>query len=228
MTEFRIIPCAEWGAAPPRGSIAAAGRPNKIICHHTAGHHPELDHVPGETYAEAVAYAKAVQQSHFSRGWLDTGNNFLVTQSGHIFEGRHGSLAAINAGKMVVSAHCPGENDQPGIEHEQLGNEPMTPIQRQASVWLHAYICRKTGIAPSAIHGHREYFATDCPGVLFADLGSLRNDVAAALAPAQYVISVIEENGNTETATTRTPGVWLTNFANTHALVHADVDRMAT
>jgi hypothetical protein len=45
----------------------------RTIFHHTAGHHPELDGVPStETYAEAVAYARAIQQSHFSRGWLDS------------------------------------------------------------------------------------------------------------------------------------------------------------
>jgi hypothetical protein len=232
VSDFRIIPCAEWGAAPARGAIVSAGRPKRIIFHHTAGHHAELDHKSGETYTEAVGYAKAVQQSHFSRGWLDTGNNFLVTRSGHVFEGRHGSLAAINAGKMVVSAHCPGQNDQPGIEHEQIGSEAMTPIQRQASVWLHAYICRKTGIAPSAIHGHREFFATDCPGELFADLAAVRKDVAAELAShksPQYVVSVIDEDGVTQTAKTLAPGDWLTKFAKApHTIVHAEVDRVAT
>jgi hypothetical protein len=44
-----------------------------------------------------------------------TGQNVLVTRSGHILEGRRGSLAAINSGSMVVSAHCVGHNEQSGI-----------------------------------------------------------------------------------------------------------------
>jgi len=189
MNQFRIIPCAEWGAKPPSHSIVPAGRPSRIIFHHTAGHHPELDHQPGETLAEAVAYARAIQHSHMSpsstdpsKPWADTGNNFLVTRAGFVFEGRHGSLAAIKAGRMVVSAHCPTQNSQPGIEHEQMDAEPLTPIQWQASVWLHAWICSKTGIKPAEIHGHREFHATECPGALFADLPRFRKDVAEALS----------------------------------------------
>jgi len=48
MATHRIITCEEWGAVPPNGSIVSAGRPTKIIFHHTAGHHPELDHKPTE------------------------------------------------------------------------------------------------------------------------------------------------------------------------------------
>jgi hypothetical protein len=40
---------------------------------------------------------------------------------------------------MVVSAHCIGHNESPGIEHEHIGNEKMTKRQRRASVWLHAH-----------------------------------------------------------------------------------------
>jgi len=180
---FRVIPCAEWGARLPKAPISPAAKPVRIIFHHTAGHAINLDHKPTESYAEAVSYAQAIQRMHMDKnGWNDTGQNFLVTRSGHIFEGRHGSLAAIQSGHMVVSAHCPGQNDQPGIEHEQIDPEPLTPIQHDASVWLHAWICSHTGIHPKEIHGHREYFATACPGTLYSFLPSFRNDVRAALS----------------------------------------------
>jgi hypothetical protein len=184
MAEFRIIPCDEWGAAPPRQPIAPAGTPVEIIFHHTAGHHPELDLEPTESREEAMAYARAIQRDHMHRTppFIDSGHNFLVTRSGHILEGRHGSRDAINAGRMVVSAHCVGHNSQPGIEHEHLGTEPMTRRQRRASVWLIAKICRKTGIDPREVHPHGEFNATECPGVLRADLEGIRADVAIALA----------------------------------------------
>jgi len=181
---FRIIGTAEWGAKKPNGAIIRTGKPERIIFHHTAGHVPNLG--AGERYDEAVAYARAIQRQHFSQGWVDTGNNFLITRGGFILEGRHGSKASIDVGKMVVSAHCPGQNDQPGIEHEHNGNERMTPIQYQASVWLHAYIARRCGILPGNIQPHKKYFATACPGVLAASLPKLRQDVAAALAPVDH------------------------------------------
>ena len=65
---------------------------------------------------------------------------------------------------MVQSAHCKGHNQQPGIEHEHIGGETMTPAQREASLLLHEFICRNTGIDPHAIHGHGEFNDTECPG----------------------------------------------------------------
>jgi N-acetylmuramoyl-L-alanine amidase len=183
---LRIYATGEWGAAQPRGRIQLVGRPVRILIHHTAGHHPELAAIPSvESFAEACAYARSIQLSHFGRGWLDSGQNFTVFRNGLVFEGRHGSIAAIARGRMVESAHCPGENDQPGIEHEHQVGEPLTPAQAAASVALQAWICRHTGIRPSSgIHGHREYYATDCPDTIEQLLPQLRLQVAAALSSA--------------------------------------------
>jgi hypothetical protein len=187
---FRVIPCGEWGAAQARGKIPRSGKPARTIFHHTAGHHPDLDGVsPTETYGDAVAYAKTIQRSHFNNGWVDSGHNFLITRNGYILEGRHGSLAAVKAGVMVVSAHCPGQNGQPGIEHEQIDPEQLTPIQREASVWLHAELCRwcPTIKPANTAQPHRRFAATACPGTLTRALPALRRDIAAELAPADKV-----------------------------------------
>lgn len=187
MAQHRIIPTGEWGAVPAKEAITPAGTPHEIIFHHTDGHHPELDHKPTESLDEAKAFARAIQNDHMHRPppkgpFIDSGHNFLVTRSGHILEGRHGSLRAIEGGRMVVSAHCLGHNTNPGVEHEHKGGEQMTPAQREASVWLFAHICRKTGIKPSAIHPHREFNPTECPGVLGSGLDAFKRDVAAKLA----------------------------------------------
>ena len=58
-----------------------------------------------------------------SNGWNDSGHNFLACRNGLILVGRHMSLPAIRQDRMVVSAHCPGHNEQPGIEHEHEGDE---------------------------------------------------------------------------------------------------------
>jgi|tagenome__1003787_1003787.scaffolds.fasta_scaffold20618922_1 hypothetical protein len=182
---FAIVRAADWGAVAPTGQIIRVGRPTKIIFHHTDGHHPELDHQPGDSLAEAKAFARAIQRDHMHRTptpFIDSGHNFLVTRSGHILEGRHGSLDAINAGVMVGSAHCVGQNSQPGIEHEHIGGEAMTPAQRRASLFLHELICRKTGIRPGAIHGHGEFNPTECPGALKGELADFRHQLTRRLA----------------------------------------------
>ena len=168
--ELKIYTCEEWGAKPPRHPITAAGRPQRVIDHHTAGHAPRLDASPTESLEEAKAYARAIQNHHMSpdphdpsKPWSDTGQNFLVSRSGHVLEGRHGSLRAISSGRMVVSAHCPGQNSQPGIEHEHFGTEDLTPTQQQASIALHAFICRHTGIRPTEFYPHKHFFPTECP-----------------------------------------------------------------
>jgi N-acetylmuramoyl-L-alanine amidase len=179
-----IILAGEWGAAKATHAISRVGRPDKIIFHHTDGHHPDLDQNSGESNAEAIAFAQAIQRDHMHRQppLIDSGHNFLVTRSGVVLEGRHGSVAAIMDGVMVESAHCPSQNDQPGIEHEHKGNEAMTPAQRNSSLFVHEFICRHTGIPPNAVHGHREFFATDCPGALDSALGQFRRDLATRLA----------------------------------------------
>lgn len=179
---FRVIRCEEWGASAPDGAIQRTGRPVRSIFHHTAGHVPQLS--AGETYAEACAYARAIQKQHKSQGWVDSGHNFLVTRGGFILEGRHGSVSALLAGTMVVSAHCPGQNDQPGVEHEHNGTEKMTPIERQASVWLHVWIAKHTAMSPATMmQPHKRYYATACPGSLTAAIPGLRSEVVKSLAP---------------------------------------------
>ena len=179
-----IILTSEWGAARATGAISRVGKPSKIIFHHTDGHHPELDHTAGDNRSEAIAFARAIQNDHMHRQppFIDSGHNFLVTRSGHVLEGRHGSVAAIMDGVMVQSAHCIGRNQQPGIEHEHIGGETMTPAQREASLLLHEFICRNTGIDPHAIHGHREFDNTECPGALKAGLGQFRQDLVRRMA----------------------------------------------
>jgi hypothetical protein len=178
-----IITTDVWGARPAKTPPVWTGRPQRIIFHHTAGHHPEISNPANESRAEAIAYARAIQNFHMNgNGWNDSGHNFLVCRNGLILVGRHQSYTAIKKGRMVVSAHCPGQNTQPGIEHEHLHEAKMSREQFQASAWLCAWIitvCKMRGA--SAIHPHKEFFATSCPGELEAQLPAFKTAVAQML-----------------------------------------------
>lgn len=179
----QIIRCKDWGAFKPSGKIRVAGRPVRGIFHHTAGHVPQL--APGETLEEAKAYARAIQKFHMGvNGWMDSGHNFLVTRGGFVLEGRHGSVDAITLGRMVVSAHCPGQNDQPGVEIEHVHEPQMTLRQHQAVVGLYAWIFGRCGIRPTEIYGHSTYYATACPAELTDDIPAVRLAVAKAMTDA--------------------------------------------
>jgi hypothetical protein len=192
---LKIFTTAEWGAVPPSAPVTITGeRPTQVVVHHTEGHAPNLDHRPTQTKDEAFAYARALQRDHMSRvtsdgrHWIDTGHNFLVTRGGFILEGRHRSLGAIVQGTTVVGAHANDRfgNHQPGIEHEQMGDEPLTEVQKQASVRLHAFICRHTGIRPSNFFPHHHFSSTTCPGsVVERFIPELKRRVAQELAADQ-------------------------------------------
>ena len=93
-----------------------------------------------QSRAESERFAREIQAFHMKQGWNDSGHNFLVCRNGLILQGRWLTVSSIQAQHMVRSAHCPGQNEQIGIEHEHLGNEEMTKQQREASARLMAWI----------------------------------------------------------------------------------------
>lgn len=186
-----IIVPSQWGARPPKQRPRIVGRPVRIIEHHTAGHGPFL---PVATDRErAIAYARVIQRQHMDvNGWNDSGHSFLVMRSGIILVGRWGTLTAIQHGRMVESAHCPGQNDQPGIEHEHKGAEGWTVAQWDATVHLQAWIASRCGIRPTELEPHSRCYATACPSTLGERIPELRAAVATFLnehgrAPARTV-----------------------------------------
>lgn len=178
-----IYTCPEWGALPPHGQLELCPRAARIIFHHTAGHHPEIDTPGSESTSEAFAYARALQHAHFANGWADSGHNWLVTRAGHILQGRWLTASAIEAQHMVISAHCPGQNTQIGIEHEHLGTEAMTPRQREASAYLQAWIAWHYARAtPLTVYPHSRYFATACPANLVSEIARIRTRANSILS----------------------------------------------
>jgi N-acetylmuramoyl-L-alanine amidase len=189
----KIIATHVWGARPATARPVVTGRPKRIIFHHTDGHHPEIENPKSESREEAMRYARNLQVDHMSppRNFNDSGHNFLVCMNGLILVGRHLSLTAVRAGRMVVSAHCPGQNDQPGIEHEHRGERHLTPQQLEASARLHAWIMSRCGIPVSEVFGHGAValaaFPTACPA-------ELKDDIAKVKARAKQILAAEGRN----------------------------------
>jgi hypothetical protein len=178
-----IVTCPEWGARKPKSGLELIPASKRIIFHHTAGHHREISQPSIESLAEAIGYARDIQRAHMAQGWNDTGNNFLVCRNGLILQGRWLTVSAIQAKHMVRSAHCPGQNDQIGIEHEHKGSEKMTKKQMEASARLMAWIADQYGrktVLP--VYPHSKYFATACPA-------NLKSDIAAVRRRAQQILT---------------------------------------
>jgi hypothetical protein len=176
--KIKMITAPEWGARKPKSPIVVIPKSRGIIFHHTAGHHPEISVPANESVAECIAFAKNIQRMHMAPGGLgsptggiDSGHNFLVCRNGVILQGRWITVSAIEAGHMVSSAHCPGFNDWIGIEHEHVGNELMTAVQRRSSARLQAWIAdqymRTTVLR---VDPHSKHFPTECPGNLAEEI----------------------------------------------------------
>lgn len=169
----------------PKQPPTLTGRPVRTIFHHTAGHARPIGGNGADERAAAIDYARRLQLDMMDRrGWDDSGHNFLVMRSGLILQGRWGTVSAIEHGRMVISAHCPGQNDQPGVEHEHVDGETLTTLQQTATVWLHAWIMDRCGIRPTEIYPHGFYYPTACPGTLDALVPYVRLLVAGKLTAA--------------------------------------------
>lgn len=177
-----MLTCKQWGARKPRHAPIVTDAPDKILIHHTDGNGLTWGSSAEKAQAQAKAYAHEIQREHMdANGWSDSGHSFLVMRSGIICQGRWGTVTAIEHGRMVVSAHCPGQNDQPGIEHEHMPNQLFTQAQLRSTVHLMAWICDRTGIRCTQLFGHNQFYNTACPSNLAVDIPSLRADVAKTL-----------------------------------------------
>ncbi|MGW5850054.1 peptidoglycan recognition protein family protein [Streptomyces sp. NPDC055254] len=155
----------------------------------------------GNNYAckDAPALLRSLYRYHVvSSGWRDFGYNFAVDKCGTVYEGRAGGVA-----KAVLGAHTMGFNtDSMGIA--VLGSYTSTAPPAAAvdavarlTAWKLGLFGRdprakatlKSGggnrypkgqnVSMNVISGHRDGFATECPGKqLYSKLGTTRTSSA--------------------------------------------------
>lgn len=183
-----------WGADEKirKGGFLYTKKVKAAFVHHTA---------TGNNYtcAQAPSVIRGIYRYHvLSSGWRDIGYNFLVDKCGKIYEGRAGGVA-----KAVMGAHTLGFNtDSTGIA--VLGtytSKKPSAAAVKAVARLTAWKLGLYGVNPKGktyltsgggnlyakgrkvhlhtISGHRDGFATSCPGKrLYAKLGSARSTSA--------------------------------------------------
>lgn len=140
-----IIPRSQWGARPPREvQTVSTSKRTGFMVHHSG--------------APAGQSVKVIQDYHMdTRGWSDIGYNFLVRNTGAIYEGR---------GWDHVGAHCTGWNtatigvcligDYNNVDPPHVALESIGALYDAAQSHV-GHILR--------LMGHRDSGAsTDCPG----------------------------------------------------------------
>lgn len=201
----RIYTRDEWGAQAP----AAEYRYHPVS--HLAIHHTATAEAgAADTWEDCAAAVRAIQDFHMNtNGWIDIGYNYLVCQTGAIFQGREDG----NDRRDVVGAHD-GFNEGSagtgglGYFHPPENQQPRSPLL-DGFTDLFAWIAARQKIDPDGIssypgygplrtvYGHRDVKATACPG---DHLYPKRTEIADRLAnlvpttPATTVLSVNRPN----------------------------------
>jgi hypothetical protein len=176
---MRIVPRAEWGAAPARSqTVLQPSRVVAFVLHHTTGRYAGPQTV------------RQIQQFHQGpeRGWADIGYNFLIAPDGTIFEGRGWGLAgahARNHNSTTIGAAFIGD-----------GRQPVPDAALQSILWLAGEADRRFGKLNR--QGHRDVGSTVCPGdVLYQWWMAAPREVApkAPSAPEAFSKGSVAEKG---------------------------------
>ncbi|MFF4794729.1 peptidoglycan recognition protein [Streptomyces sp. NPDC001276] len=237
-----IVSRADWGAdeslSPDPSEYNADVK--AVFVHHTDG--------AAYTCDQSASIVRGIYAFHTqSNGWNDVGYNFLVDKCGTVFEGRKGGV-----GLPVLGAHTYGWNrESTGIavlgNYTSAGasNAALASVARVAAWKLGQYGADPAGTVSlttaatqknyfgnsfttggtytfNRISGHRDGYATECPGTsLYAQLPTIR---AWAAGPVQG-LKVASVTGATLSGstyytkgaltvkwTTTTPGSLIKNF----------------
>ncbi|MFD5404616.1 peptidoglycan recognition protein family protein [Streptomyces griseorubiginosus] len=190
----RIVTRRGWGADEKlrERTFVYTKKVKAAFVHHTASGN-------GYSCAQAPSLIRGIYRYHVkSMGWRDIGYNFLVDKCGNIYEGRAGGVA-----KAVLGAHTLGFNTN-SVGIAVLGSYGTTKppaavvkaVARLTAWKLGLYGANPKGktylksgggnlypkgkkVRLNVISGHRDGFATECPGrKLYGKLGSTRTTAA--------------------------------------------------
>lgn len=158
---MQFVPRAEWGAAQPRSALRTIGGTQGVKIHYEGTHVP-ADLAGPDQHHHCAARVRAIQAGHLANhaeGYVDIAYTAVVCPHGSVFEGRgaHRQTAAngngaLNRGHYAVCAML-GDS---GLTEP---TEAMLTGLRDAVDWL-----RRDGGAGPEIRGHRDGYATSCPG----------------------------------------------------------------
>ncbi|GAA2746223.1 LysM peptidoglycan-binding domain-containing protein [Kitasatospora cinereorecta] len=156
---MKLVSRSEWGATDPTGSYTRISSTRGVKIHYEGS--PVPDALLGD-HSRCAGHVRDIQASHMANrdeGWIDIAYSFVVCPHGYVHEGRglgHRNGAngnsTLNAGHYAVCA--------------MVGTSGITsPTGEMLDGLVDAIeYCRSEGGAGSEVRGHRDGYATDCPG----------------------------------------------------------------
>ncbi|MHC0429236.1 peptidoglycan-binding protein [Streptomyces sp. O3] len=150
---MKFVTRAQWGARKPRNGHKAVPGNRGVKIHYLGTRYDTDDH------STCAAYMRKLQRSHMDgNGWADFAYNLAVCEHGYVFEGRGKNAqnaangnTALNRGHFAVLAFVGSS-----------GHNSPTADQVAGLKDAIAYL-RRHG-AGKEVRGHRDGYATACPG----------------------------------------------------------------
>jgi hypothetical protein len=146
----------DWNARAPRGDYTQLDSTKGVKVHYTGG---RVDPAIVSDHSRCVALVRSIQGYHMDgNGWVDIGYSFVCCPHRKVFEGRG-------------LYHLPAANG-PGLNaghYAVLGLVGNSGLVQPPDLILHGILdavqyARDHGRAGKEIKGHRDGYATDCPG----------------------------------------------------------------
>ncbi|MGI5270985.1 peptidoglycan recognition protein family protein [Nonomuraea sp. CA-218870] len=153
---IELISRKAWGARSPRGSYTRLDSTRGVKVHYTGG---RVDPRIVDEHDRCAALVRSIQNSHMDgNGWMDIGYSFVACPHQRVFEGRGLNRLPAANGAGLNQGH-----------YAVLGLVGNSGLVQPPDGMLHAILdavdhVRQNGRAGKEIKGHRDGYATDCPG----------------------------------------------------------------
>jgi hypothetical protein len=151
-----LISRDEWGARKPRGSYTDLSSTKGVKVHYTGG---RVDPAIADDHDKCVTVVRSIQKQHMDgNDWIDIGYTMVACPHRKVFQGRGAKHLPAANGAGLNSGH-----------YAVLGLVGSSGLVTPSDDMLHAILdaieyLRDKGGAGKEIKGHRDGFATSCPG----------------------------------------------------------------
>jgi uncharacterized coiled-coil protein SlyX len=192
---LKLVTRAQWGARAyrtPNGATPYSRARRGVKLHYLGTPYADRPH------EQCAAYVRQLQAQHMDgNGWSDVGYSFLVCTHGYVYEGR--GLTRRNSANGSTAL-----NEQDYAVCLLVGSAGLTePTDAQLTGARDAIdYCREEGPAGTWLGGHRDGYATTCPGdavYAWAKQGAPRpdskEDPMAGMTNADICAAVWETDG---------------------------------
>jgi len=153
---LKLITRTQWGARKAKADASYLATTRGVKVHYTGGN---VDPRLADDHDRCVALARQIQNGHMDgNGWNDVGYNFLCCPHRYVFEGRGLHRLPAANGKGLNTGHY--------AILGMVGNKGLTTPNDDLKHGIRDAIehVRAKGGAGAEIKGHRDGYATDCPG----------------------------------------------------------------